>query len=63
MGRVMVCWLLLSLAGTAAMVPVQVDACLERIAPWLARPCDTYELPVGRIWDGVLEYRQSKALG
>lgn len=37
----------------------------RRIAPWLDGPghCDAYELPVGRIWDAVLEYRQSEALG
>ncbi len=65
MGRVLACWLLLSLVGTAAMVQVQVDARLEKDCSMARRsgPWDAYELPVGRIWDAVLEYRQSEALG
>jgi hypothetical protein len=42
MGRVLACWLLLSLAGNAAMVQVQVDACLEKdcsMAPARAMRC------------------------
>jgi hypothetical protein len=58
--------ILLRLATVARPDDV-TDALHEEFARWfgheVAGPRDAYEAPARRIWDAVVEYRQSETLG